>query len=151
MTIALANTIIKDTGFEGPMLERNTASGTSMRPGTFVRITNANEFNVQNVQGADVPTLLLIEDKCQGDHTTGGGVQAVYAAGSPARAEFPPAGALRYARIPSGQTLALGDSLIFNNAGFLIRTTGTPAKVVAWAEEVVTNNAAEELVLVRIA
>jgi hypothetical protein len=149
MALAAANTIRKDT-FYGPEVERVTASGTSMKPGTFVRLTAANEFNVVNTQGVDLPTLLLLEDTFQGDVTTGGGVDRAYAAGVPARAEYPPSGALRYARVPTGINFDIGDALIFNNAGFLIKTTGTPSKVVATAAEDITTSA-EDLILVRIA
>jgi hypothetical protein len=149
MALADARTIRKDTWY-GPEVERKTASGTTLKPGTFVRITAADEFNVVNVQGADLPTLLLLEDTFQGDFTTGGGVDKVYAVGAPARAEYPMSGSLRYARVPTGINFDIGDALIFNNAGLLIKTTGTPAKVVATAAEDITTSA-EDLILVRIA
>lgn len=150
MALAAANTIIKDTGIEGAHIERNTASGTSIKPGTFLRVTSANEFNVQNVAGSDAPVLLMLENKFVGDHTTGGGVDVAYGAGTQARAEYCLPGSLRYARVPSGQTLVIGDDMVYNNAGFLIKTTGSPLRVVARCEEAITT-AAEDLVLVRIA
>jgi hypothetical protein len=150
MTTAAARTIIKDTGFEGPVIERVTASGTSIKPGHLLRITSANEFNVFATQGGDAPTLIALENNLAGDHESGGGVDKAYAAGEVCFAEFPPAGALRYARVPNGQTLVIGDAMIFNNAGQLIKTTGSPLKVVAWAEEAITTSG-EQLVLVRIA
>lgn len=149
MALAAANTIRKDT-FYGPEVERVTASGTSLKPGTFVRITSANEFAVVNTQGADLPTLLLLEDTFQGDATSTGGVDRAYAAGAPARAEFGVPGSLRYARVPTGINFDIGDALIFNNAGLLIKTTGTPSKVVAVAAEDITTST-EDLILVRIA
>jgi hypothetical protein len=153
MTTALANTIIKDTGVEGPMIERPTVSGSSIKPGTFVLRNSANELAVVNTQGIEVPTLLVIEDKFQGDGSTGG-VDVAYAAGAPARAEYSPAGALRYARVPNGVTLAIGDRLMVNNAGLLVLASGhgtTPVpKVFATAEEAGTTSG-EQLMLVRIA
>lgn len=149
MTTAAARTIIKNTEVEGVMIEKPTASGTSIKPGTFVLRTSADELNVVNSQGADLPTLLVIEDKFQGSGSNGG-VDVAWAAGAPARAEYCPSGALRYARVPNGVTLAIGDALIYNNAGLLIKTTGTPAKIVATAEEAGTTSG-EQLMLVRIA
>lgn len=150
MTTANARTIIKNTELEGVMIEKPTASGTSIKPGTFVIRTSADELNVVATQGADWPTLLVIEDKFQGDASSGGGVDVAYAAGAPARAEYCPSGALRYARVPTGVTLAIGDALIYNNAGLLIKTTGSPLKLVATAEEAGTTSG-EQLMLVRIA
>ncbi len=153
MTTALANTIIKDTGVEGAMIERPTVSGSSIKPGTFVLRNSSNELAVVSTQGIAVPTLLVIEDKFQGDGSTGG-TDVAYAAGAPARAEYCPPGALRYARVPNGVTLAIGDRLMFNNAGLLVLATGhgtTPVpKVVAIAEEAGTTSG-EQLMLVRIA
>jgi hypothetical protein len=153
MTTANARTIIKNTEVEGPMIEKPTASGTSIKPGTFVARTSADELTPVATQGLSVPTLLVIEDKFQGDGSTGG-VDVAYAAGAPARAEYSPAGALRYARVPTGVTLAIGDRLMVNNAGLLVAATGigtTPVpKVFATAEEAGTTSG-EQLMLVRIA
>ncbi len=154
MTTANARTIIKNTEVEGVMIEKPTASGTSIKPGTFVARTSADELTPVATQGLSVPTLLVIEDKFQGDVTSGGGVDTAYAAGAPARAEYCPPGALRYARVPTGVTLAIGDRLMVNNAGLLVAATGigtTPVpKVFATAEEAGTTSG-EQLMLVRIA
>jgi hypothetical protein len=148
MTTALANTIIKD-GHVGPQIERVTHSGTTLKPGHLVDINSSNAFVPVGTQGADFPTCLLVEDRYQGDGSVGG-VDQVYAVGAPAVAEFPPAGALRYVRVPNGTVTALGSKLIYNNAGQLIVTTGSPLKVVAIAEEALTASG-EQLILVRIA
>jgi len=155
MTTAAARTIIKDTGVEGAWIEKKTVAGSSIKPGTFVRRTADDELAVVNSQGIDLPTVLVIEDKFQGDFTKGGGVDVAYAAGAPARAEYCPPGALRYARVPTGQTLVVGDRMIFNNAGLLVLspgvgTTPVPAKIVATSEQAGTTSG-EQLWLVRIA
>jgi hypothetical protein len=149
MTTALARKIAKDT-FEGPRLERKTASGTTLKPGHLLRLTSADEWNVQATSGGQGPVILLLEDKYQGDATAGGGVDDVYTAGDTAEAEYPPVGSLRYVRVATSQTLVLGDELIFNGAGALIKTTGTPSRIVATSAEAITT-ASEQLVLVRIA
>ena len=148
MTTAAANTIVKD-GHIGVQIERPTHTGSTIKPGHFVTVNSAGAFAVVGTQGADVATLLVLEDKYQGDGSVGG-VDQVYAVGAPAVAEFPPAGALRYARVPNGTVTVLGSQLIFNNAGQLIVTTGSPLKVVAFAEEALTASG-EQLILVRIA
>jgi len=148
MTTALANTIIKD-GHVGVQMERATASASTIKPGHFVTVNSSNAFAVVGTQGVDVATLLVLEDKHRGSGSVGGTDQ-VYAVGDMAVAEFPPAGSLRYARVPSGTVTVLGSQLIFNNAGQLIVTTGSPLKVVAFAEEALTASG-EQLILVRIA
>ena len=148
MTTALANTIIKD-GHGGPQIERNTQTNT-IRPGHFVTVNASNNVALVGTQGADFATLLVLEDKYQGHAATGGGVDVPYALNAPAVCEFPPSGALRYARVPNGTVTVLGSQLIFNNAGQLIVTTGSPLKVVAFAEEALTASG-EQLILVRIA
>lgn len=157
MATADARKIRKDIGFEGPDIEKRILSaGTTplpMKPGHLVRLTSDDEFVLQNQQGKFVPTILLLEDKFQGDHTSGGGVDKTYAQGDPARAEFPPAGALRYVRVANGQTLVKGDELVFNGTGQLVKIAGTttaPVKIVANSEEAITTSG-EQLVLVRIA
>ena len=149
MTTALARKIAKDT-FEGPRIERLTASASTIKPGHFVKVTSANEFTVQATSGGGDAILLVLEDKYQGDATAGGGVDKVYTAQMPAEAEYPPSGALRYVRVATSQTLVVGDQLIYNGAGALIKTTGTPSRIVATAEEAITT-ASEQLVLARIA
>ena len=148
MTTALANTIIKD-GHVGPQIERLTQTNT-IRPGHFVAVNSSNNVALVGTQGADVATLLVVEDRYQGDGSLGG-VDVPYALNAPAVCEYPPAGALRYARVPNGTTTVLGTALIFNNAGQLIPTTGSPLKVVAHAEEAITSASGEQLILVRIA
>jgi hypothetical protein len=149
MTTALARKIAKDT-FEGPRVERKIASGQSIKPGHLVRVTSAGELTVQATAGSDAPALLVLEDKYQGDHTAGGGVDKVYTAGSPAEAEYVQPGFLRYVRVPNGTVLEFGDDLVYNNAGQLIKTTGSPLRVVATSEEALTASG-EQLVLVRFA
>ena len=139
MTTALANKIQKDL-MEGAQIERYTASGTTIKPGHCLLVTSANEFNVVATQGADRPLLLAIENKFAGDATDGGGTDKVYAAGTTCFAEYCLPGSLRYVRVPTGQTLVLGDALIFNGAGQLIKTTGSPLKVVAYSEEAGTTS-----------
>ena len=148
MTTAAARTILKDVHV-GPQIERLTNTGTSLKPGTFVDRNSSDKFIAVATQGADVPTCFLIEDKYKGDGSTGG-VDVAYTADTPAVAEYPPAGALRYARVPDGTVTVIGSKLIFNNAGLLIVTTGSPLKVVATAEEALTASG-EQLILVRIA
>jgi len=149
MTTALARKIAKDT-FEGPRLERKIASGQTIKPGHLVRFTSAGELSVQNTAGGQAPAVLVLEDKYQGDHTAGGGVDKVYTAGDPAEVEYVQPGFLRYVRVPNGTVLVLGDELVYNNAGQLIKTTGSPLKIVATSEEALTASG-EQLVLVRFA
>ena len=149
MTTALARKIAKDT-FEGVRVERNIASGHSIKPGHLVKVTSAGEWTVQATAGSDAPPMLVLEDKYQGDATTGGGVDKVYTAGTPAEVEYPPSGALRYVRVPDATVLVKGDDLVYNNAGQLIKTTGSPLRVVATSEEALTASG-EQLVLVRFA
>lgn len=149
MTTALARKIAKDT-WDGPRVEKVTASGTTIKPGHFVKVTSAGEINVQATSGGGDAIMLVLEDKYQGDATTGGGVDKVYAAGVPAEVEYARAGSLRYVRVATSQTLVVGDQLIYNGAGALIKTTGTPVRIVAICEEAITT-ASEQLVLARIA
>jgi hypothetical protein len=149
MTTAAANKIQKDL-MEGAHIERLTASGTTIKPGHCLILNSANAFTVQATAGADAPLLLAIESKFAGDSTDGGGTDKVYAAGTTAFAEFCLPGSLRYVRVPASQTLVIGDAMVYNNAGQLIKTTGSPLKVVATCVEAITT-AAEELVLVRVA
>jgi hypothetical protein len=149
MTTAAARKIQKDL-MEGAQIERNTASGTSIKPGHCLILNSSNEFALQATAGADQPLLVALESKFVGDATTGGGVDKVYAASTQATAEYAPSGSLRYVRVPTSQTLVIGDAMVYNNAGLLIKTTGSPLKVVAYCQEAITT-AAEELVLVRVA
>jgi hypothetical protein len=150
MVTTAARCIQKDN-HEGVRIEKNIATGVStLKPGHFVLVTSANKFNVQATSGGQDPTILLVDDKFQGDPVSGGGVDKAYTADNPAFAEFPPPGALRYVRVATGQTLVKGDQLIFNGAAALIKTTGTPSKIVAISEEAVTTSG-EQLVLARIA
>lgn len=149
MTTALANKIQKDL-MEGAQIERNIASGQSIKPGHCLLLTSANEFSVVATQGVDRPLLIALENKYAGDATEGGGTDKAYAASTTCFAEYAPPGSVRYVRVPTGQTLVLDDALIFNGAGQLIKTTGTPAKVVAYAMEAGTTSG-EQLMLVRVA
>lgn len=149
MTTAAANKIQKDL-MEGAQIERITASGTTIKPGHCLLVTSANEFNVQATAGADRPLLLALENKFCGDATDGGGTDKVYAAGTSCFAEYCLPGSLRYVRVATTQTLVIGDAMVYNTAGQLIKTTGSPLKVVAYSEEAITT-ASEQLVLVRVA
>jgi hypothetical protein len=149
MTTALARKIQKDT-FEGPRVERTIASGQTLKPGHFVIINSSGQFTVQATSGGQDAVQLILEDKWQGDATAGGGVDKAYTAGNTAEAEYPLPGSLRYVRVATSQTIVVGDQLIFNGAGALIKTTGTPSRIVATSEEAITT-ASEQLVLVRIA
>lgn len=148
MTTALARKIQKDIN-EGPRIERTAAVGT-LKPGHFVIITSADAFNVQATSGGQDPTILVLTDKFQGDPVSGGGVDKAYASGDPVFAEFPLPGSLRYVRVATGQTLVKGDQLIYNGAAALIKTTGTPSKIVAICQEAITTSG-EQLVLALIA
>ena len=150
MTTAAARCIQKDI-HEGVRIERNVATGVStLKPGHFVVITSADKFNVQATSGGQDPTILLVDDKFQGDPVSGGGVDKAYTADNPAFAEFPPPGALRYVRVATGQTLVKGSQLIYNGAAALILTTGSPDKIVAISQEAITTSG-EQLVLAFIA
>jgi hypothetical protein len=149
MTTAAARKIAKDT-FEGPRVERKIHTGTTLKPGHFVIFNSAGSFIPQATSGGGDAIQLLLEDKYQGDATAGGGVDKVYTVGDMAEAEYPAPGALRYVRVATGQTLVLGDQLIFNGAAALIKTTGTPVRIIATSEEAITTSG-EQLVLVRIA
>lgn len=149
MTTALANKIQKDL-MEGAVIERNTASGSTIKPGHCLLVTSANELSVVATAGADRPLLLALENKFAGDATAGGGTDKVYAAGTTCFAEYCLPGSLRYVRVATSNTLVRGDAMVYNTAGQLIKTTGSPLKVVAYSEEAITT-AAEELVLVRVA
>jgi len=151
MATADARKIQKDS-MEGAHIERYTASGTTIKPGHCLLVTSADEFNIVATAGANRPVLLALENKFSGDHTSGGGVDKVYAAGTTAFAEYCLPGSLRYVRVPDGQVLVRGDALVYNNAGQMVKQTGTPIpdKIPAYSEEAITTSG-EQLVLVRIA
>lgn len=154
MAIASANTIMKDSfGLDVPDIERVISTGTTaapLKPGCFVKVLSSGQFDLQSTAIGQAATILLIEDKFQGDHTTGGGVTKTYASGDRARAVFPQPGMTAYVRVPTSQTLVVGDEMMYNNAGQLVKASGSPLKIVAISEEAITTSA-EDLVLVRFA
>jgi len=154
MAIASANTIMKDSfGLDVPDVERVVSTGTTsapLKPGNFVKVLSSGQFDLQNTALGQGATAVLIEDKFQGDHTTGGGVDKIYASGARARAVYPQPGMLAYVRVPASQTLVVGDDMMYNNAGQVVKASGSPLKIVAVSEEAITTTT-EDLVLVRFA
>jgi hypothetical protein len=154
MALASANTIMKDSfGLDVPDVERVISTGTTaapLKPGNLVKVLSSGQFDLQSTAIGQSPAVLLIEDKFQGDHTTGAGVDKIYASGARARAVYPQPGMLAYVRVPTSQTLVIGDEMMYNNAGQLVKASGSPLKIVAVSEEAITTSA-EDLVLVRFA
>ena len=154
MALAAANTILKDSfGLDVPDVERPVSAGTTtapLKPGNLVRVLSSGSYDLQSTAIGQAATILLCEDKFQGDATTGGGVDKIYASGARARAVHPMPGMLGYVRVPTSQTLVVGDEMMYNNAGQLVKASGSPLKIVAISEEAITTTA-EDLVLVRFA
>lgn len=142
MTIAVAQTI-RLAGPDGVQEEFLVASGATLKPGMIVRRTSATECNVHNVSGGAGASLILHEDALQGL-----GVDDSAAAATRVYAEWVIPGAKRYARLKASENVAIGDQLISGGDGTLIKTTGTPSKVFAVAEEA-SNVASQELIMVR--
>ena len=142
MTTAAAQTI-RLAGPDGVQEEFLVASGASLKPGTLVRRTSATECNVHNVSGGDGATLILHEDALQGL-----GVDDAAAAATRVYAEYVLPGAKRYARLKASENVSVGDQLISGGDGTLIKTTGSPVKVFAIAEEA-SNVATQQLIQVR--
>lgn len=142
MTIAAARTI-RLAGPDGVQEEFIVASGATLKPGMLVRRTSATECNVHATSGGAGASLILHEDAYQGLGVDDSAAQAtrVYA-------EYVLPGAKRYARLKANENVAVGDSLISGGDGTLIKTTGTPVKVFAIAEEA-SNVATQELIMVR--
>lgn len=142
MTIAIAQTI-RLAGPDGVQEEFLVASGATLKPGMLVRRTSATECNVHATEGGDGATLVLHEDALQGL-----GVDSSAAAATRVYAEYVIPGAKRYARLKASENVAVGDSLISAGDGTLKKTTGSPVKVFAIAEEA-SNVATQELIQVR--
>ena len=140
MTIAAARTI-RLAGPDGVQVEFVAAA--SLKPGTLVRRTSATQCNVHATSGGDGATLILHEDAYQGH-----GVDDATASGGRVYAEYVLPGAKRYARLKAAANVVVGDLLISGGDGTLIKTTGSPVKVFAIAEEA-SNVATEELIMVR--
>lgn len=145
MTTAAARTIILD-GMVGRKEERLVAA--TPKPGALVMLNSSGKWAVHGTSGGAGASALLLEDRYQGDHTTGGGVDKAYVADNPAEVEYVLPGSLRYARLKANENVALGDHLISGGDGTLIKTTGSPAKVFAVCEEA-SNSASEQLIKVR--
>lgn len=142
MTIAAAKTI-RLAGPDGVQEEFLVASGATLKPGMIVKATSATQCNVHDVLGGDGATLILHEDAYQGL-----GVDDSAAAGTRVYAEYVIPGAKRYARLKASENVAVGDQLISAGDGTLRKTTGSPVKVFAIAEEA-SNVASQELIKVR--
>lgn len=142
MTIAAAQTI-RLGGPDGAQEEFVVASGATLKPGMLVRRTSATQCNVHATSGGDGASLILHEDAYQGL-----GVDDSAAAGTRVYAEYVLPGAKRHARLKANENVAAGDPLISGGDGTLIKTTGTPVKVFAIAEEA-SNVANQELIMVR--
>lgn len=140
MTIAAARTI-RLAGPDG--VQEEFVAAASLKPGTLVRRTSATACNVHATSGGDGASLILHEDAYQGL-----GVDDATASGGRVYAEYVLPGAKRYARLKASENVAVGDSLISGGDGTLIKTTGTPVKVFAIAEEA-SNVATQELIMVR--
>lgn len=142
MTIAAARTI-RLAGPDGVQEEFKVASGATIKPGMIVRRTSATECNVHNVSGGAGASLIVHENAL-----VGLGVDDAAAAAGDVFAEYVIPGAKRYARLKASENVAVGDHLISGGDGTLIKTTGTPSKVFAIAEEA-SNVATQELIMVR--
>lgn len=142
MTILAARTI-RLAGPDGVQDEFVVASGATLKPGMLVQRTSATQCNVHATSGGDGASLILHEDAYQGL-----GVDDSCAAGTRVYAEYVLPGAKRYARLKAAENVAVGDSLISAGDGTLRKTTGTPVKVFAIAEEA-SNVAGQELIMVR--
>jgi hypothetical protein len=142
MTILAARTI-RLAGPDGVQEEFVVASGATLKPGMLVLRTSATQCNVHATSGGDGASLILHEDAYQGL-----GVDDSQAAGTRVYAEYVLPGAKRYARLRAAENVAIGDSLISAGDGTLRKTTGTPVKVFAIAEEA-SNVAGQELIMVR--
>lgn len=142
MTIALANTI-RLAGPDGVQEEFVVASGATLKPGMIVRRTSATECNVHNVAAGAGASLILHEDAYQGL-----GTDDSAAAGTRVYAEYVIPGAKRFARLKANENVSIGDPLVSGGDGTLIKTTATPQKVFAIAEEA-SNVATQELIAVR--
>lgn len=148
MTIAAAKTIILSS-LLGQREEKNAAAGSAIKPGMLCKLTSTDgEVNVHATSGGAGATLIAIEDEYQNSHPNGG-VDQAYSAGGKVFLEYALPGALRYMRLKASENVAIGDSLISGGDGTLIKTTGTPAKVFAIAEEA-SNVGTQELIKVRI-
>lgn len=153
MTNALANSIILG-GPNGQREEFIAASGTAIKPGMLLRRTTAeptSQCNVHNVSGGTGPTWIALEDDYQGDtvQSGSGGTGRTYTVGDPVFAECAIPGAKRYMLLLASENVAINDLLISNGAGKLIKTTGTPLKYFAVAEES-SNTGTDQLIKVRI-
>lgn len=142
MTIAAARTI-RLAGPDGVQEEFKVASGATIKPGMIVRRTSATECNVHNVSGGAGASLIVHENAL-----VGVGVDDSATAAGDVFAEYVIPGAKRYARLKASENVAVGDHLISGGDGTLIKTTGTPSKVFAIAEEA-SNVATQELIMVR--
>ena len=142
MTIAAARTI-RLAGPDGVQEEFKVASGATIKPGMIVRRTSATECNVHNVSGGAGASLIVHENAL-----VGLGVDDSATAAGDVFAEYVIPGAKRYARLKASENVAVGDQLISGGDGTLIKTTGTPSKVFAIAEEA-SNVATQELIMVR--
>lgn len=153
MTTALANSIILG-GPNGQREELTAASGTAIRPGMLIRRTTVgpnSQCNVHATSGGMGSTLIALEDDYQGDtvQSGSGGTTRVYAVGDPVFAEYALPGAKRYLLLKASENVVIGDFLISGGDGTFIKTTGTPVKTFAVAEEA-SNTGTAQLIMARI-
>lgn len=127
--------------------EAKIASGQSIKPGMGLELNSSGEAIVVGTQGKDVPTRIALIPSYLYDTAT---KDTTYTAGEVVRYIQPRPGDLIHILCLSGQTINRGTSVIFNNAGKGIATTGTPAKTIGVSEEAAGTLGADTHVAVRI-
>lgn len=110
--------------------EAKINASATLKPGMLVELNSSGELIAQATTGKAVVTRVMLIDAFQGKTKTD-----AWTAGEVGRYYIPRAGDLLNLLALSGEDIDIGEQVLANNAGKVIATTGTPAKVLGVAEE----------------
>ena len=100
------------------IFEEYEAEAATIYPGCLIELTSGNKVKVHATPGGNALPMFAIEDALQGK-----GIDENYAIGDKVRCWVPTRGDVVYGILADGQTIAKGDFVESNGAGYLQKHT----------------------------